>query len=145
MITLPDMGGSSDCLDVMLEISPRASRSLKDGVRVRVHYGSGNVPAHVALGSGKELQVGGRDLAQLRLEAPVFLFAGDHLTVRDWSEQQTLAGAVVLDPDAPRRAFRHSDATGVAGACRSVHSTIPRNSWRRTWLATLRFARRVRS
>ena len=48
-------------------------------------------------------------LAQLRLEAPVFLFAGDHLTVRDWSEQQTLAGAIVLDPDATRRAFRHSE------------------------------------
>ena len=109
VITLPDMGGSSDCLDVMLEISPRASRSVKDGVRVRVHYGSGNVPAHMALGSGKELQVGGRELAQLRLEAPVFLFAGDHLTVRDWSGQQTLAGAVVLDPDARRRAFRNSE------------------------------------
>ena len=108
VVTLPEMGGASDCLDVMLEISARAGRPLKDGVRVRVHYGSGNVPAHVALGSGKELQVGGRELAQLRLEAPVFLCAGDHLTVRDWSEQQTLAGAVVLDPDATRRAFRHA-------------------------------------
>jgi selenocysteine-specific elongation factor len=80
---------------------------MKDGVRVRVHYGSGNVPAHVALGGEKELKVGHGGFAQLRLEAPVFLFAGDHLTLRDWSEQQTLAGAVVLDPDATRRAFRH--------------------------------------
>jgi selenocysteine-specific elongation factor len=109
VVTLPDMGGSSDTLDVMLEISPRASRTLKDGARVRVHYGSGNVPAHVALGSGKELQVGGRDVAQLRLEAPGFLFAGDRLTVRDWSGQQTLAGAIVLDPDAPRRGFRNRE------------------------------------
>jgi selenocysteine-specific elongation factor len=106
VVTLPDMGSASDCLDVMLEISPRASRVMKDGVRVRVHYGSGNVPAHVALGTGKELEVGARGPAQLRLEAPVFLFAGDHLTVRDWSEQQTLAGAVVLDPGAARRGFR---------------------------------------
>src|SRR6185503_7729091 len=75
----------------------------------RVHYGSGNVPAHVALGSGKLLAVGGREVAQLRLEAPVYLYAGDHLTIRDWSEQQTLAGAVVIDPDATRRAFRHPD------------------------------------
>jgi selenocysteine-specific elongation factor len=107
VIALPDMGSASDCLDVMLEISPRASKVMKDGVRVRVHYGSGHVPAHVALGGEKELQVGNRGLAQLRLEAPVFLFAGDRLTLRDWSEQQTLAGAVVLDPDATRRAFRH--------------------------------------
>ena len=106
VIASPEMGSASDCLDVVIEISPRAGRPLKDGVRVRVHYGSGNVPAQVALGAGKELAVGQRQLAQLRLEAPVFLFAGDHLTLRDWSEQQTLAGAVVLDPDATRRAFR---------------------------------------
>ena len=78
VITLPDMGSASDCLDVMLEISARASRPLKDGVRVRVHYGSGNVPAHIALGAGKELTAGERQLAQLRLESPVFLVAGDH-------------------------------------------------------------------
>jgi selenocysteine-specific elongation factor len=106
VITLPEMGGASDCLDVMLEVSARAGKPLKDGVRVRVHYGSGNVPAHVALGTGKELAVGQRVLAQLRLEAPVYLCAGDHLTIRDWSEQHTLAGAIVLDPDATRRAFR---------------------------------------
>jgi selenocysteine-specific elongation factor len=106
VITVPDMGSASDCMDVMLEISSRASRHVKDGVRVRVHFGSGNVPAHVALGAGKELAVGERQLAQLRLEAAVFLCAGDRLTLRDWSEQHTLAGATVLDPDARRRAFR---------------------------------------
>jgi selenocysteine-specific elongation factor len=106
VIASPEMGSASDCLDVVIEISPRAGRPLKHGVRVRVHYGSGNVPAHVALGAGKELAVGQRQLAQLRLEAPIFLFAGDHLTLRDWSEQQTLAGAVVLDPGATRRGFR---------------------------------------
>ena len=109
VIASPEMGSASDCLDVVIDVSSRAGRPLKDGVRVRVHYGSGNVPAHVALGAGKELAVGHRQLAQLRLEAPVFLFTGDHLTIRDWSEQQTLAGAVVIDPEATRRAFR---ATG---------------------------------
>ncbi len=107
VIASPESGSASDCLDVVLEISARASKPLKDGVRVRVHYGSGNVPAQVALGIGKELAVGNRAVAQLRLEAPVYLCAGDHLTIRDWSEQQTLAGAIVLDPDATRRAFRH--------------------------------------
>ena len=36
----------------------------------------------------------------------MFLYAGDRLTIRDWSEQRTLAGALVLDPDASRRSFR---------------------------------------
>jgi selenocysteine-specific elongation factor len=109
VIALAEMGGAADCLDVVLEISARAGRGLKDGVRVRVHYGSGNVAAHVALGVGKELAVGGRQAAQLRLERPVFVFTGDHLTLRDWSEQQTLAGAIVLDADASRKSFRKPD------------------------------------
>jgi selenocysteine-specific elongation factor len=109
VITLPEMGNASNCLDVMLEVSARASKPLKDGVRVRMHYGSGNAPAHVVFGTGRELAVGRQVLGQLRLEAPVYLFAADHLTIRDWSEQQTLAGAIVLDPDASRRAFRTAD------------------------------------
>ena len=106
VVTLPELGGPSEFLDVLLEISPRATRSIKDGVRVRAHHGSGNVAAHVALPTGKELAAGARGLAQLRLEAPAFVFAGDRFTVRDWSEQRTLAGAIVLDPDASRKAFR---------------------------------------
>ena len=97
VVTLEELGGPSEILDVLLEISPRAARPLKDGLRVRAHHGSGNVAAHVALATGKELAVGGRVLAQLRLEAPAFVFAGDRFTVRDWSEQHTLAGAIVLD------------------------------------------------
>ena len=44
-------------------------------------------------------------LAQLRLETPAFVFAGDRFIVRDWAEQNTLAGGIVLDPDASRRPF----------------------------------------
>ncbi|MEP7306465.1 MAG: selenocysteine-specific translation elongation factor [Acidobacteriota bacterium] len=106
VVTLAGLGKPSEVLDVLLDISPRASRSLKGGVRVRVHHGSGNVAARVALGSGRELAAGGRAVAELRLEGPAFVFAGDHFTVRDWSEQHTLAGAVVLDPDAARKDFR---------------------------------------
>ena len=106
VVTVAGLGRPNDVLDVLLEISPRARRSLRDGARVRVHHGSGNVAAHVALGSGKELAAGARTIAELRLEAPAFAFAGDHFTLRDWSEQQTLAGGVVLDPDAARKTFR---------------------------------------
>jgi selenocysteine-specific elongation factor len=45
--------------------------------------------------------------AQLRLEKPSFVFAGDRFIVRDWAEQNTLAGGVVLDPDAGRELFRN--------------------------------------
>jgi selenocysteine-specific elongation factor len=123
VITLPDVGSATDCLDAIIEVSARAGRPLKDGARVRVHYGSGNVPGHVALGSGRELAVADRRLAQLRLEGRVLVCAGDHLTIRDWSEQQTLAGAVVLDPDASRRSFRaHHRQQWLARVAESLDS-----------------------
>jgi selenocysteine-specific elongation factor len=112
VVTIAGLGNPNDVLDVLLEISPRAERPLKDGLRIRVHHGSGNVAAQVALGTGKELAVGARAIAELRLEAPAFVFAGDRFTVRDWSEQHTLAGGIVLDPDATRKAFRSKDRIG---------------------------------
>jgi selenocysteine-specific elongation factor len=106
VVTIAELGGPSEVLDVLLEVSPRAERSIKDGVRIRVHHGSGNIAAHVALAAGKELPPGRSTVAQLRLEGPRFVFAGDRFILRDWSERYTLGGGVVLDPDAARRAFR---------------------------------------
>jgi selenocysteine-specific elongation factor len=109
VVTLAELGGPSRLLDVLLQISRRAARPLKDGLRIRVHHGSGNVAAQATLASGKALAVGAQAIAQLRLESPAFVFAGDRFTVRDWSEQHTLAGAIVLDPDGSRRDFRKKE------------------------------------
>jgi len=107
VVTLREFGGPSNTFDALVQISPRANRSLKDGTRVRVHYGSGNVVARVAFFEKKEeLATGESALAQLRLESPAFAFAGDRCILRDWAEQNTLAGATVLDPDSRRRGFR---------------------------------------
>jgi len=105
-VTLDGFGGPSSIIDARLEISPRASRPLKGDSRVRVHHGSCDVAAHVAFYQSNGLAAGERALAQLRLEAPSLLFAGDRFIVRDWAEQNTLAGGVVLDPDANRQSFR---------------------------------------
>jgi selenocysteine-specific elongation factor len=108
VVTLAGLGQASDTIDVLLEMSPRLpeARPLKDATRVRFHLGSGNFPAHVHLHGSPSLLPGGRSLAQLRFESSVFAFAGDRFILRDWPEQQTLAGGVVLDPDAQRRGFR---------------------------------------
>jgi selenocysteine-specific elongation factor len=109
VVTLTELGGPSTTLDVLVEISPRANHSLKDGARVKLHHGSGHTAARVAFFAAKELAPGEHGLAQLRCEEPVFVFAGDRAILRDAAEQKTLAGAVVLDPDAARKGFR-SDA-----------------------------------
>lgn len=108
-----DLGRACDTMDVLLEKSARlidskskAARPLKDGALVRIHHGSGNAPARVMLAGAEPLQAGGRMLAQLRFEWPIYAFVGDRFIVRDWAEQCTLAGGVILDADADRRRFR---------------------------------------
>ena len=73
---------------------------------MRVHLGSANAPARVHLLDRSPLQPGERALAQIRCETPLFAFAGDRFIVRDWPEQATLAGGLVLDPDGSLRHFR---------------------------------------
>jgi selenocysteine-specific elongation factor len=113
VVTLAELGAASDTLAVVLEKSARlggsqspAARPLKDGALVRVHHGSGNTPARVLLLDGGELLPGQRALAQLRLERPIFGFAGDRFIVRDWAEQATLAGGLILEPESVRRHWR---------------------------------------
>src|SRR5438067_1906228 len=113
VVTLGELGAASDTLDVLLEKSGRlagtktgAARPLKDGARVRAHLGSANAPARVHLLDRSPLQPGERALAQIRCETPLFAFAGDRFIVRDWPEQATLAGGLVLDPDGGLRHFR---------------------------------------
>ena len=108
VVTLAELGRANDTLDLLLEVSPRAGlgRPIKEATRVRLHHGSGNVPGVVYLSGAAALVPGRKVPAQLRLDSPVFAFAGDRFILRDWPEQQTLAGGIVLDPDAHRRGFR---------------------------------------
>ncbi|MDA0322896.1 MAG: selenocysteine-specific translation elongation factor [Verrucomicrobia bacterium] len=113
VITVPGLGTHSVTVDVELLMSPRLLevgkidvRPLRDDSRARLHHGSMNVPVQVRMLGVRELLPGERTLAQLRLESPAFVFAGDRFVVRDWSERLTLAGGIVLDPDASRARLR---------------------------------------
>jgi selenocysteine-specific elongation factor len=102
----------SSTLDVVLEKSPRlceknsAARRLKTGASIYLHHGTARVPSKVVLLEHDALECGERAIAQLRLESPVFAFLGDRFVIRDPSGQYTIAGGLVLDPDADREAFR---------------------------------------
>ncbi len=115
VVTLPGLGKSSLVLDVLLTRSgrpgedrrPGAARNLEDGKQVRIHLGSGSWNARVSLVERGELPPGTRSLARLRCDGPVCAFAGDRFIVRDGAGRRTVAGGVVLDPDAARhRRFR---------------------------------------
>ncbi len=98
-------------LDVVLSRSPRLRRAapLKSGASAYLHHGTSRVPAKVIFLDREALPGGENALAQLRLGSPVLTFLGDQFVLRDPSEQHTIAGGVVLDPDGDERKFR-SDA-----------------------------------
>ncbi len=122
VVTVSGTGEAAEAIDVQLEMSARLqARSnrahvLKDGARVNLHHGAGHLPAAVQLLDCRRLEPGGQALAQLRLEAPVFLFAGDRFVSRDWPERVTLAGGIVLDPDAQRDRLRSENRRNFMAA-----------------------------
>ncbi len=108
VITAVDPGKSSASLIVLLEKSRRlktkdpAARPLKNGTSINLHHGTSRFPAKIYLLEDRALEPGEQTIAQLKLESPIFAFTGDRFVLRDASEQHTIAGGVVLDPDGDR-------------------------------------------
>ena len=73
------------------------------GQRVRVHLGTSEVMARLALLGLDEAPPGEPVPAHLRLEAPLVARAGDRFVVRSYSPVTTIAGGVVLEPSPPKR------------------------------------------
>ena len=112
VITIVDLGLPSTTIDVLLEKSRRpnrrdpAARPLKNGTSVYVHHGAARVSAQVAFLEDEALACGDSLLARLRLKSPILALLGDRFVVRDSSEQHTIAGGTVLDPNADRSNFQ---------------------------------------
>jgi selenocysteine-specific elongation factor len=72
--------------------------ALRDGVTVKLHLGTAVIVARV------QWDIESRRFARLRLERPALVMIGDRFVLRSMSDQQTLAGGVVLDAiEKPRR------------------------------------------
>jgi selenocysteine-specific elongation factor len=110
VVTIADFAPANSTIIALLEKSPRpsrenpAARSLKSGSSVYFHHGTSRTAAKITLLRNKPLEPGKKEIAQLRLASPIFAFAGDRFVIRDPSEQHTLAGGMVLDPN--NREFR---------------------------------------
>ncbi len=106
---------ASSTLVVLLEKSHRlkpkdpAARPLKNGTSVNLHHGTSRFPAKIYLLDSDALEPGKQMIAPLKPESPIFAFLGDRFVLRDASEQYTIAGGVVLDPDGDRKEFRHEE------------------------------------
>lgn len=110
VITAGSVASDSKTWDVVLERSARATgRGIKDGALVRIHFGSANAAARAVFLDAKILPAGERALAQVRFDEDVFAFTGDRFIVRDSTEQNTLAGGIVLSAEADRRHFHTAE------------------------------------
>jgi selenocysteine-specific elongation factor len=102
VLCAPDALAPSLRVDIELALSPDSARPLKSGDELRVMWGARQDIAKVRLLSDGPLAPGDRGLAQLRFATPVAAFAGQRAILRRPSPAETIGGAVVLDPVAPR-------------------------------------------
>ena len=143
VITAVDLGKSSARLIVMLEKSSRlarkdvAARPLKNGSSAYLHHGTSRFPGKIYLLEDRALGPGEQTIAQLKLKLPIFAFIGDRFVLRDASEQHTIAGGVVLDPDGDRgkcrtatqRKLLAARAGALDDVCLCVRSEISANGF----------------
>ena len=112
VVTIQGFGSPHTTIDVLLERSSRlkrncpAARPIKNGSSVQVHFGTGRIAARIILLDQPALGAGQSAIARLRLDSPIVAFVGDRFVVRDSSEQNTIAGGTVLDPNVDRSNFR---------------------------------------
>jgi selenocysteine-specific elongation factor len=100
----------SSTLDVLLTRSARLQRAVpvKPCTSAYIHHGTTRVLAKVILAETHPLGAGESAIAQLRLNVPLLAFVGDRVTLRDASEQHTIAGGVVFNVDSNPKDFRRT-------------------------------------
>ena len=106
--------------DARVHLLADAPRPLRTRQRVRVHQGTAEVLARVAvLEESGEIAPGSEGLAQLRLESPVMALPGDRFILRSYSPQRTIAGGEILDAHAQKHRGRERAGATTCSKLRS--------------------------
>lgn len=103
-VLVTDRGwAESRMLDCRLQVLPETGWEVVQGQRVRVHLGTAEVLARVAILEGDSIPPGGVGWVQLRLEEPVLGRALDRFVVRSYSPVTTIAGGRIAEPFPAKR------------------------------------------
>src|SRR5262249_35465397 len=108
VVTLPGRGAPSTTLIVRVQKPARPNgdkticRPLRNGSSIYVHHGAARIAARIRFSESGSLTAGKEEIAHVKLASPIFAFVGDRFVVRDSSERHTIAGGIVLDPDADK-------------------------------------------
>jgi selenocysteine-specific elongation factor len=97
MLIEPGLVEATYMLDVDLQLLAKANRPLKNRTRVRFHTGTSEIMARVILLDREELEPGQETFAQIHLEAPGVVLAGDRYVIRSYSPIITIGGGEVLN------------------------------------------------
>jgi selenocysteine-specific elongation factor len=125
-IATPDTLAVTRRLDVAMELLSTVP-PLRHGGRVRVHLGTSDIGARVAVSASRAsgagnwqaaavgqaavaIPSGGQAHVRLRLDGAVAATRGDRVVVRSPSPSATLGGGVVVDPEPPARGLRRASA-----------------------------------
>src|SRR6266508_3488601 len=99
-------------IDVQLSVLPGAPRAIRTRARLRVHLGAAEVLARVkVLNVRGEIPPGETAFAQLRFESPVVALHDERFIIRSYSPAETIAGGLVLDPQATKHRGREMAKT----------------------------------
>ena len=107
-ITIADLGTPSRRVHVEVHVSERATKiqTIKHAQRIRFHHFSTTISGKIFFFENTNLEKGNKQIAEIRLDRPVFTFAGDRFVLRDWSKQFTIGGGIILDSSPPKRSYR---------------------------------------
>ncbi|MGE0803891.1 MAG: selenocysteine-specific translation elongation factor, partial [Lautropia sp.] len=102
-LVAPSLALASDRFDVRLTLWREEARPLRSGTSVHLHAGAASVTATVGVLEPAVLEPGATGLVQLVLKAPIGIWRGDRIVLRDASATRTIAGGAAIDPFAPVR------------------------------------------
>jgi len=84
-------------LDARLDVLESAGRDIKHRERVRLHIGTDEVMARLAILGGQTVAPGASSPVQIVLERPTVALPGDRFVIRSFSPLVTIGGGHVLD------------------------------------------------
>ena len=128
----PRLERMAHTLDVWLTVASHAQASPKSRRRVRVHAGTAEGFARLMWLVDRIPGPGEGAFAQIRLEDPRPFLYGDRFVMRSEEALHTLAGGIVLDPFAARRAARAASRLARLARLRDLDPGVALDVWLET-------------
>lgn len=106
----------TQCLDVLARVPADAAKPFSGRGRFHLHLGTADVITEARVLAAAPIAPGEAGFLRLRTEAPVVAVRGERAILRDASASRTVAGAEVIDPEAPPRKRRGEDRLAALDA-----------------------------